>query len=209
MKNFNVHMAILSALTLGACIGEIGGSNDNDDGDDEGSGSAEEPVVCEAARTYTGFGGALDTDRPQIVASSDRIRLKPFGALASEYNRALGLTDFSTQIYAATFGRPPARWYQEPAASANTIYAAFALAYDACGRATATAADFTMAPTPTTADRICRDFTRKAWSREATDDEAATCATYAVSQTNPADAPPKRWAYACATVLTASGFLAY
>ena len=37
---------------------------------------------------------------------------------------------------------PPARWYQEPQASANTVYAAFALAFDACTTYTAAGAPF-------------------------------------------------------------------
>jgi hypothetical protein len=207
MKRFNLTMAILSTLTLGACVGEIGGTDDDMDGD--GSGSDMPPVTCEAARTYTGFGGPLETDRPTIEPGSDRMRVKPFGVLASEYNRALAITGFNTTAYAATFGKPPARWYQEPLASANTIFAAYSLAFSGCKQKTATGADFAMAPSPTVADRLCRDFVRTAWSREATDAEATTCATFAVSQTDASDDTRKRWAYTCAAVLTASGFLAY
>lgn len=196
-------------LSLAACAGEI---SDIDDGDGDGSGSNEpEPVVCETTRSYPGFGGAsLEADRLAIEPGSDRLRLKPFTVLATEYNRALGLTGFNTGPYAATFGRPPARWFAEPLASASTLYAAYALAYDACTQhTTANAAAFANAPTTVIADRICRDFARAAWHREATDAEAATCATFAVDKTNSADAPAKRWAYTCAAVLTAEGFLAY
>jgi len=207
MKRFNLTMGILSALTAAACVGEIGGSEE----EGNGSGSGEmPPVTCDQARTYTNFGGAdLAADRPTIAAGSDRLRIKPFSTLANEYNRALGITGFSTQAYANTFGRPPARWYEEPAASANTVYAAYALAYSGCTQKTSTGADYAMAPSPTVADRLCRDFARTAWNREATDDEASTCATFAVNQTNPADDTRKRWAYTCAVVLTTSGFLAY
>jgi hypothetical protein len=203
-------LAILSALLVTACIGEIGGSSDDDDtGSGSGSGSSE-PVTCDQARTYLAFDGtALEADRPAIAAYTDRMRMKPFAVLSAEYSRALGLSTFNTALYAGTFGKSPARWFDEPAASAATVYAAFALAYDGCSQATATGADFTMVPTATIADRLCRDFARKAWQREATDDEASTCATFALSQTNPADAPQKRWAYTCASVLSASSFLAY
>ena len=200
------HFAFLSALTLVACVGEIGSTGD--DGDD-GSGS-DEPVVCEQTRSYPGYGGTkLEEKRPQIEPGSDRMRLKPFTVLATEYNRALGLTGFDTTAYAATFGRPPARWYQEPAASANTIYAAFALAYDACTQRTAQDALYDSAVTPELAGIMCREHARRAWHREATDAEANACITYTVDQTDPADAPRKRWAYSCAAVLSASGFLAY
>jgi len=194
--------AIVAALTFAGCAGQIP-SGDDQMGDDQ-------PPVCETTRSYTGFGSrTLENDRPAIAAGSDRVRVKPFTALAAEYAAALGLTTFNTQAYAATFGRPPARWYIEPAASANTIYAAFALAYDACTQHTATDPQYAAVPEPTLADMICRERARRSWHREATDDEAATCATYAVNQTNPADAPRKRWAYACAAVVSASGFLAY
>ena len=194
-------MRSLFMLLLVGCVGEIS-ENAGDD--------TPEPVTCEQARTYTGFGGsALEADRPLIDAGSDRMRMKPFGALAAEYARALALPSFETTAYAATFGRAPARWYAEPAASANTVYAAFALAYSACTQHTASGGSFATAPEPQIAERLCHDFARAAWQREATDDEAAACAAYAVDKTNPADAPAKRWAYACAAVLTASGFLAY
>lgn len=209
MKNTLAILSALSALSLAACVGEIGGSGGDDTGTDgDGSGS-QEPVTCDQARTYAGFGGPLEADRPTIAAGSDRLRVKPFGVLASEYNRALGITGFTTNAYASTFGRPPARWYQEPLASANTVYAAFALAYDGCSEKTATAADFAMAPSDTVADRLCRDFARAAWQREATDEEAAACVTYATTKTNPSDDTRVRWAYTCAAVLSASGFLAY
>ena len=200
MQRFSSTVAILSALA--ACAGKV-------DGDDDGGGDDEPvPVVCEQTRIYTGFGGPLGDDRPKILAGSDRMRLKPFAALATEYQRVLGV-DFPTSAYAGTFGKPPARWYEEPAASAATIYASFALAYDGCTRMTMSGGNFDLEPTAPLADRLCRDFARVAWQREANDDEAASCATYAVSQTAPSDPPRKRWAYACAAVLSSSDFLAY
>ena len=202
MRRFQL---IASSLVLAAaCTGDISST-----GDDDGSGS-DEPVTCEQERSYTGFGGnKLESDRPTIDPGSDRLRLKPFGALGTEYARALGLATLNTAAYAATFGRPPARWYQEPAASANTIYAAFALAFDGCLQHTATDAAYAAAPTPQTAATVCRDLAARAWHREATDDEVTACATYAATQTDPAHEPRKRWSYACAAVLSASGFLAY
>lgn len=197
-------LALLSTLAFAACTGEI--TNTGDDGDGDGS---PDPVTCAQPRTYAGFGGALEADRPEIAAGSDRLRIKPFGALAAEYSRALGLATFDTRAYAATFGRPPARWYSEPAASANTIYAAFALAYDGCTQKTTADAAFATAPNPANADMLCRNLVRAAWQREAIDAETTACATYAIDKTNPADAPAKRWAYACAAVLSASAFVAY
>ena len=200
-----IQWTFVAVLTLAGCTGDISG------GDDDGSGSgSDEPVVCEQTRTYTGFGGSdLTGTRPAIEPGSDRLRLKPYVALSAEYRAALGLSAFDTGVYAATFGRPPARWFQEPAASSNTIYAAFALAFAACTQQTTGDARYASAPDAASADSNCREYVRRAWHREATDAEAATCVSYAVDKTNPADAPAKRWSYACAAVLSASGFLAY
>jgi hypothetical protein len=192
-------MRLLFPLLLASCAGEL----------TQGGDDTPEPPACPLTRSYQGFGGLLESDRPAIAAGSDRLRVKPFGALAAEYNRALGITGFQTTPYAATFGRPPARWFAEPQASANTIYAAFALAYEACGQRTATPPEFAVEPTPATAGEACRGFALAAWQREMTDAEAETCAAFAVEQTNPADDPRVRWAYACAAVLTATGFLTY
>jgi hypothetical protein len=190
-------------LALVGCTGDVGGGGDDGGGDDM-------PPMCEATRSYTNFGGAaLEGDRAAIEAGSDRLRLKPFTALATEYAKALGLATFDTRAYAATFGRPPARWYAEPAASANTIYAAFALAFEACTQAMATDPLYADAPTENSAGLVCRDHARRAWHREASDEEVAACVNFTVNQTNTADAPRKRWAYSCAAVLGASGFLAY
>lgn len=193
---------LLTTFLLSACAGEVTSPGGGDD--------MPEPVECEPTRSYVGFGGnKLEADRPTIEPGSDRMRMKPFAALAAEYARALALSAVDTSQYAATFGRPPARWYTEAEASANTVYAAFALAYGACTQHTSTGGSFAMAPEPTLADRLCRDFARAAWQREPADDEIAACVTYAVEKTDPTHAPAKRWAYACASVLTASSFLAY
>ena len=191
-------------LSLAGCIGQIDGSSDDQTGDDDTQ------EVCQATRSYTGFGGkTLEADRPTMKAGTDRMRMKPFAALAAEYAAALGLSGFDTAAYAATFGRPPARWYNEPAASANTLYAAFALAYDGCTKATATDAKFAAAPDATNAPLLCNETIRRAWHREPVQAETDACVKYTVEQTNPSDAPRVRWAYSCAAVLTASGFLAY
>lgn len=197
--------SILLTLGLAACVGDIDGVGTAE----EPGSDTEEPVVCEQKRTYMGFGGPLGGDRPPIEPSSDRVRMKPFAALAAEYERALGITDFSTQSYAATFGRAPARWYAEPQASANTVYAAFALAYSACRLKTASGGDYAVAPDATLANRLCNELAHAAWQREPSSDELAACTSYALTKTNPADAPAKRWAYTCAAVLTATGFLTY
>jgi hypothetical protein len=203
------HLAFIAALGLAACSNALDPADDGGGGGDD-DGGGELPLCTVEARSYVGFGGgALERDREVAAAGADRLRLKPFVALAAEYARVLGLDAFNTGAYAATFGRPPARWFEEPAASANTLYAAYALAFEACSRHTAAGEPYAAAPTADAAEATCRELARRAWDREATDDEASTCATFAVNQTDPADAPRRRWAYTCAAVLSASGFLAY
>jgi hypothetical protein len=204
MRHFSLTSFAVVSLALAGCTGNISG------GDDDGDGSgSDEPVVCEATRSYQGFDSKpLETGRAEIEPGSDRLRVKPYGALAQEYARALGLASFNTNVYASTFGRPPARWYSEPQASANTVYAAFALAFQACTQYTATGEAFAVAPAATRASEVCRDLAVRAWHREATDAEVAACVTYAVEQTTSYE-PRQRWAYTCAAVISASGFLAY
>lgn len=208
MRHHHFTKTLVAAFVLAtaACAGEISST----EGDDDGSGSDEEPVTCEQARAYTDLGGQpLGTDRPTIEPGTDRLRIKPYAVLSAEYKAALGLAAFDTAVYAPTFGRAPARWYQEPQASANTIYAAFALAYDGCTQAMATNAQYATAPTAAAAEIVCNDLIRRAWHREPVAAETASCADFAVNQTKSTDTPRVRWAYTCASVLSASGFLAY
>jgi hypothetical protein len=195
-------------LATAACTGDIGAGGDDGSGSGSGSGSSD-PDLCPTARSYTGFGTTpLEADRPVLAAGADRMRLKPYAALAAEYARALGLSSVDTTAFAATFGKPPARWYAEPAASANTLYAAFALAYGACSQFTSTGGAFDTAPTAAQASALCGDFAHRAWNRDMSDAELASCVDYATTKTG-SDAPARRWAYTCAAVLSASGFLSY
>ena len=173
-----------------------------DDGDDQG------PLCTVEARSYTGLGGfALEADRLEAAAYTDRVRLKPFGALAAEYRRVLG-TEVNTGPYRATFGAAPPRWYEEPQASATNLYATFALSFGACNAFTAGGDEYAAAPTAETADEQCRLFARRFWNREASDEQASACATYALA-TDESDPPRRRWAHACAAVLSSVGFIAY
>jgi hypothetical protein len=204
---------ILVAM-LGACVGEPPPDVDGDDavddgepGDDTGD---EVDESCLPARSYAGFDGApLEANRAVMVAGSDRLRTKPYAALASEYDRALGLTGTGTREYAATFGQAPDRWFTEPLPSASTLYASFAIAYRACTQLVGSTTGYEQAPTPSSADVICRERARVAWGRDATDVEAAACVDFAVAKTLATDPPAKRWAYTCAAVLTAADFLTY
>lgn len=204
--------ALVSIALAGllACNGELTNepNGDDDTTEEEEEDNEPEPLCTVQARSYPGFGGPLEAGRVEAVAGSDRLRVKPFAALAGEYRRVLGL-DAPTRPYRATFGAPPARWYEEPQASANTLFAAYSIAYEACLEYTATGEEFAAAPTAETAEQICAGMASTFWDREATADEASACATFAVSETKPEDGPRVQWAYACAAVLTSSSFLSY
>ena len=189
-------------LVTTACNAELASTPD--------AGSEPDVVTCPATRTYTSLGGsALEADRIVLDAGRDRLRLKPFTALSIEFRRGLGLAAFDTSAYAATFGRPPARWYTEPTANASTVYGAFALAFAACTQHVATAATYASAPDVTSASAVCSDLAHRAWDREASTDEVAACVDYVVTKTPAADAPRRRWAYGCAAVFSAAEFLSY
>lgn len=197
------------AAAAPACVGDIADppGDDVDDGDDEG----EEELACEQlGRTYTGIGGAqLQAGRVEEAPYSDRRRMKPFSALRGEYQRVLGNQAADLDAFAATFGRPPARWFEEPEASANTLYASFTLAYQGCTDFTASAVEYAEAPTEESAAATCAAFARRFWDRDAEEEELAGCVEYAVSGTASESNPRVRWAYTCASVLTAAGFVSY
>lgn len=194
---------------LAACNGELTNEPDGDDDpSEEEDDDTTEPLCTVEARSYAGFGGPLEAGRVEAVAGSDRLRMKPFAALADEYRRVTGL-DVPTGPYRATFGSPPARWYEEPQASANTLFAAYSMAFEGCLEYTATGEEFSAAPSAGNAEQVCAGMAATFWDREATADEASACATFAVSETKPEDGPRKQWAYACAAVLTSASFLSY
>ena len=196
---------LLSLLLAPACTGAFETTPADSPGDDGDDGA---PLCTVESRSYVGLGGfPLEADRVEAAPYGDRVRLKPFGAMADEYRRVLG-TEVNTAAYRATFGGAPARWYEEPQASATTLYASFALSFDACNAYTGGDEAFAAAPTAETADAQCREFARRFWNREASDEQASACATYALA-TDASDPPRRRWAHACAAVLSSVGFLAY
>jgi hypothetical protein len=197
------------AAAVPACVGGIADppGDDVDDDDDDG----EEELACEQlGRTYTGIGGALlQAGRVEEAPYGDRRRMKPFSALRAEYQRVLGNQAADIDAFAATFGKPPARWYEEPEASANTLYASFTLAYQGCTELTATGEAYAAAPTEESAAATCAAFARTFWDRNAEEDELAGCVEYAVNGTASEADARARWAYTCASVLTAAGFVSY
>ena len=193
------------------------------------------PLCADTGKAHIGLGGDdLTAGRDDTTASGgDRSRMKPYSVLVSEYPRVLGSTNNPSLIgqSSSTFGSPPTRWYAEPQPSAVTLYQAYRVAFEGCEMLTGavqnsagqTAGDpkYQAMPTAQTAATECTAWTRKFWSRDATPDEVQACVDVAVTDsvsetisdngnlTTSTTTAPRRWAYACATVLSATGFLAY
>lgn len=210
---------VAAALLLGACAteaNELRGrrngdapENETTPGDDPGTPDGSDPAQC-TSREHVGLGGeSLVKDRAVVPAGQDRGRVKPFGALATEYARVLGKAPASLAGAGATFGNPPARWYDEPQANAVALQTAYGIAFDGCLDFTASAPDYATAPDTTTATDRCATMARAFWSRTPTPQEIEACVAVATTGATTETNPRRKWAYACASVLTAAGFLTY
>jgi hypothetical protein len=170
--------------------------------------SVETPVGCNGAALYSGLGGvSLDGDRLDIIAGTDRSRVKPYSMLPAEYGRALGTTPSRINNQAGTFDAPVARWANEQQLSAISVYQAYIAAFQGCLTYTASAAAYSANPTATTAATECANMQRRFWSRVPTAAEQTACSSYATSAANNDPSPRRRWAYVCSAVLTSAWFL--
>ncbi len=175
-----------------------------------GGGGGTGPACTDKGKAYVGFAGTqLVADRIEFPVGQDRDRVKPFSALQTEYPRVLGASPASLAKMGPTFGQSQARWYDEPEANAVSIYSAFSVAFDGCLTYTASDAKYAAAPDATSAPIECASMARKFWSRDATPDEVTACVTAATSDTSSETNPRRKWAYTCASVLSAAGFLTY
>lgn len=174
------------------------------------SGGPQDPKTCTPGRAFTGMDGIdLVKGRPVALAGVDRGRFKPYTSLAAEYQRVLGNTPASLAGAADTFGKPEARWYDEPSVGSVVLQTSYTIAFDGCLTYTATAPEFASTPTAADAATQCGAMARKFWSKTASPDQITACADVAVSGSSSIPDARKRWAYACASVLTAAGFLTY
>lgn len=208
--------------------GAVGAGADGDASAEAGMVSAA-PLCTVFGQPHIGLGGedlAATVDGPP---SGDRARAKPYTALLTEYGRVLGSQNAPSSINdtGPTFGVPADRWYLEPIASAVFVNTAFDVAFEGCLRMTGDIAGgsgdakYAAAPTKVTASAECADWIRRFWSRSGTPDQIDACVSVAtettsetygrpsVDETTRETTPNRRWAYACASVLTATGFLTF
>jgi hypothetical protein len=186
------------------------GGGDPGSGGQPGSDGGVPTMMCAASHSYVAFDGhALENDRLPTALGYDRDRIKPFSALGDEYARVLGNRPALLASMASTFASPPARWYQEPQASAITLYSSLRIALQGC--ATLTAADARYATLPGAADAatMCGSWASTFWSRAAEQSEVDACVKVYLTDSASQTDPRLRAATACASVLTAAGFLTY
>jgi len=70
-------------------------------------------------------------------------------------------------------------------------------------------ADLATAPTKESAEKFCTSMMRKAWSRSASPEEIAGCATLATDKLGTEPDAKRKWSYVCASVLSSSHFLTF
>jgi hypothetical protein len=167
------------------------------------------PATCNSGFTYQGFGGLrLEVGRDEETVGSDRDRVKPLSALTGEYARVLGTTPALLSSLSNTFGNTPPRWYIEPQANAVSLFSSMRVAFVGCLNMTATT-DYDVMPNATNARTRCADFAHRFWSRAADDDELDSCVTMVTTKTAGETNARRKWAYACASVLSSASFLTY
>lgn len=175
------------------------------------------PPRCDMGKQYTGFAGTmLEAGRVDNDLGLERSRVKPYSALTGEYQRVLGNNPALIGQSATTFGQDPARWLNEPTSSAVTVYTAFRVAFQGCLTLTSAAAtnQYDTLPSNSTAATECTNWARKFWSRDPVQAEVDACVQVAMVDTtregmNMNPSANRRWAYACASVLSAAGFMTY
>lgn len=167
-------------------------------------------LACDFSYSYEGFGGTrLEAGREDEEVGFDRDRVKPLSALSGEFARVLGkpAPALLSQL-TSTFGQVPARWYQEPQANAVSLYSSMRVAFVGCVDLTANA-DFDAMPDAANAPAKCAAFARRFWSRSADTEEVQACVDLVTTGTAKETQPRRKWAYACASVLSSAPFLTF
>ena len=213
----------LAAVPLVACsvfdpsYGKLRGGHDGDDPNADQTKQAAVPACTVFGKPHIGLGGVDVASQGPGPKGRDRMRAKPYSALATEFSRVLGEENKPDSLDDAkeTFGVNPDMWFSEPLATAAYVNTAYDVAFDGCLKLTANSR-YQTAPTSASATAECTDWIRKFWSRDGSPDEIASCTKTAVEATTEtygtesrAVTPARQWAYACAATLSATGFLTY
>ncbi|MFO0676572.1 MAG: hypothetical protein U0169_08565 [Polyangiaceae bacterium] len=191
---------------------DANGEESNDDGDygtESKRKASDAAKSCKQGVAHTGFGGSdLNAGRAVAEVGVDRRRVKPYGALATEFSRALGTAPAALAANAAAFGDAPARWYSEPRANAVSLYTNYSVAFTGCYDSMS-GAQYAAAPTAESAKAECTTRTKTAWQRNASREELQSCIDFATTGSASTTDARRRWAHVCATILTSAAFTTY
>ncbi|MBX3232475.1 MAG: hypothetical protein KIT84_15990 [Labilithrix sp.] len=177
------------------------------EGDDGASGDPTQPGSCDVGAPHVGFAkNDFVADRKPGAIAENRRRVKPYTAMRSEMERAIGVAPAALAQSSAAFGEVPARWYIEPTAGAVSLYTTYTLAFSAC-YAALDDAPHAVPPTAATATSECASLQHKAWQRTPLPDETKSCADLVLALTS--ETPRRRWAHGCASIMTSAGFTTY
>ena len=220
------HISILLAAGLVACgkaptpkstptVGNtqsVGSENQSiPNGDVNGKPSTMLTCSLTDGKAYRGLGNLnLVAGRlTEVPKEGNRFRVKPYAALSGEFTRVMGAIPPSLTANASTFAAAPDRWYVEAQGSAVTLFTSFRVAYEAALTVAGTDAKYAAAPTEESATANCTAFARQAWNRLPIAEEITACKKVALVDTAAEADIKARWAYTLASVLTATGFIAY
>ena len=177
-----------------------GSTDDSEDADGDGIpddqevGTSEQALTCKQGIPHPGF-AAFDfvSDRKPGLIGENRRRVKPYTALNSEFTRALGAAPKDLTTSAAAYGDVPARWFSEPTSGAVSLFTTYNLAFTACY--------------DNNTIQDCAQLQRKIWQRTATPDETKACTDFVAGLSEPD--PKRKWAHACASIMSSAGFTTY
>lgn len=172
-----------------------------------------ESLQCTAkpdGRSYVLFDGSkLEATRANENVGVNRARLKPYGVMATEYQRVLGLVPEGIKTAGGSFDEAPDRWYAEAVYSGVSMTAIFDISFEGCLAYAKAAPQLAAAPLPATAQVECTNLMRKAWSRSPSPEEIAGCTDLAVTKLASEKDTSRRWAYVCSSILSSSQFLTF
>jgi hypothetical protein len=191
----------------GDAIGASGVGTTSDPGA-SGAGNGPAPAGACDGQPHLGFDKTdLVADRPVGTFGANRARVKPFTALTSEFKRALGAAPVGLAGSAGAYGELAPRWYIEPVSGAVSEYTTYTLAFGACFD-TMVDAKYKQAPAATTAATECAAMQRKFWQRTPVPEQIKACSDFVIGPTTEKD-PRRRWAHACAAVLSSADFTTF
>lgn len=212
MTRITIASTLLGLLLVSACEVEEDSFSRKNHGAGGGADDANDPnsdALCAKGVAHVGLGGTdFTADRTAGALGADRRRVKPFSALTTEFARALGQAPASMTASAAAFGEVPPRWYVEPTAGAVSLYTTYSLAFTGCYD-TLTGPAYQQPPTPESAANECKTLQRKAWQRSPTPEETQACVDLATGGLATEPVARRRWAHACAAVMTAAPFTTF